>query len=142
MIRSTCAIAIFLLLGGCGQLAAKYLDGEPSPLPEDFTHLDEFHACHLELTVGEKALRMNCFDLGGVLHIHTSRWAKLPRLGAENWAVTARRSPEVRVQIDDKVYELKAVPLDDENQRVAILTDRGYWHAWDGIQIFSFVARD
>ena len=95
--------------------------------------------CYLELYEGSKALRVNCFHIDGVLHIHSSRWAKLPRLRGENWTDRVRRDPNVRVQIANTIYSLKASPIDDERLRTAILHDRGYWYAWDGITVVRFL---
>lgn len=123
---------------GCGYFAARDLAGAEVPAPPDFGFVGEKSPCYLELQQDSKALRMNCFHIGGVLHIHSSRWAKLPRLSGESWTVTVRRSPNVRVEIEDKTYSLKASPIDDESHRKSILHDRGYWYAWDGVSVFRF----
>ena len=94
--------------------------------------------CYLELTRGDRALRVNCFHIDGVLHIHSSRWAKLPRFSGESWTVTIRRTPDVRVQIADKIYPVTAAAIDEESARVRILENRGYWYAWEGITVFRF----
>lgn len=138
--KITMPLVLTLLLAGCGQLAAKFLDGAPTEVPEDFSFLSDYHPCYLELTPGANALRMNCFHLQGALHIHSSRWAKLPRFSGESWTVSIRRSPEVRVQIDEAIYQVTATAIDDEARRVQILEDRGYWHAWDAITVFRFEA--
>ena len=131
-----------LLCVGCGALAARELTGAEVAPPQDFRFVGEMSPCYLELEEGATALRVNCFHVDGTLHIHSSRWAKLPRLGPENWTVTARLDPDVRVGIGDGVYRLKASPIDDDAVRTKILHDRGYWVAWDGITIFRFVPRE
>jgi hypothetical protein len=73
--------------------------------------------CYLELVERSKALRVNCFHIEGVLHIHSSRWAKLPRLTGESWIVTVRRAPNVRVEIEGRIYTLQASPINDESLR-------------------------
>ena len=123
---------------GCGYLAARELRGEEVPAPRDFRFVGGKSPCYLELREGTKALRVNCFHIDGVLHIHSSRWAKLPRFSGESWTVTARRAPNVRVEIGDGIYALQASPIDDESLRKQILYDRGYWHAWDAITVFRF----
>ena len=97
--------------------------------------------CYLELPDRSNSLRVNCFHVDGVLHIHTGRYAKLPRLRGQNWAVAVRRDPDVRVEIAERIYALRASPIDDEALRVKILDERGYWHAWDGITIVRFLPR-
>lgn len=126
---------------GCGAFVARELRGVEVPVPEDFSFVGEMSPCYLEVAGRARALRVNCFHLDGALHIHSSRWARLPRLGAENWTVTVRHSPEVRVGIDGRIYRMRADPIVDEARRRQILHDRGYWYAWDGITIVRFSAR-
>jgi hypothetical protein len=133
------ASALVLSAAGCGRLAVRELSGTPAPAPEDFSFVGEMSPCHLELYEGSKGLRVNCFHIDGALHIHSSRWAKLPRLSGENWTDTVRRYPNVRVQIANSIYSLRASPIDDERLRTAILHDRGYWYAWDGITVVRFL---
>ena len=125
-------------LTGCGQFVAKELDGKTSEVPRSFAHIGDMTPCHLELSRGTPALRVNCFQLDGVLHIHSARYSKLPRISGESWIVTIERNPNVRVQIEDQVYSLVATKVAEEARRQQILYDRGYWIAWDGIEIFSF----
>lgn len=135
-----CVVAL-LSGAGCGYLVERELAGMASPVPADFRFLGDQSACYLEVNGRQKALRVNCFHIDGTLHIHSSRWARLPRLTGENWTVTVRRTPEVRVQIEDKIYRLSASEISDETTRRQILFDRGYWHAWGGISIFAFHPR-
>ena len=98
--------------------------------------------CFLEVQgLNPRAIRVNCFQIGGVLHIHSNRFAKMPRLGGESWVDTVRRDPAVRVAIADKIFNLQAMPIDDPPRREQILTDRGYSYIWDGITVFIFNPR-
>ena len=132
-------LATTFLCTGCGYFEARSLVGLDAPAPKDFRFLGEKSPCYLELQRGAKALRVNCFHIDGVLHIHSNRWAKLPRFSGESWTVTIRRSPNVRVAIEGKIYSLYASAIGDEQQRKRILVGRGYIHAWDGIMIFRFL---
>ena len=85
---------------------------------------------------------MNCFDIDGVLHIHSSRWAKLPRFSGESWTVTVLRVPNVRIEIAGKIYAMTASLIADEEKRQEILYNRGYWHAWDAISVYRFAAQN
>ncbi|MEM7101219.1 MAG: hypothetical protein AAF541_23355 [Pseudomonadota bacterium] len=125
-------------LTGCGFFVAKALDGREAGVPENFNFVGDMAPCYLELTPGSRALRVNCFHLDGVLHIHSARYSKLPRISGESWIVTIESNPHVRVQIGDQIYALYATKIDDENRRQQILYARGYTVAWDGIEIFSF----
>ena len=140
--RAALFVSVAMLLAGCGRIAARDVSGEEVPVPPDFSFVGEMSPCYLELHEGTKALRVNCFHIDGILHIHSNRWAKLPRITGENWVETVRRTPEVRVEIDDFVYPLAASPIDDERLRTKILHDRGYWYAWDGITVVRFFPRD
>ena len=131
--------ATTLTLGGCGFFVARELAGDEVAAPDDFSFIGEMSPCYLELQRGDRGLRVNCFHIAGELHIHSSRWAKLPRLGGENWTVTVRREPEVRVEIADKIYQLQAIPIEDEAYRRQLLQARGYWHPWDGITVYKFL---
>ena len=135
------SVASALATAGCGLGPARDLRGAEVPAPEDFRFVGDMSPCYLELPDRSDSLRVNCFHVDGVLHIHTGRYAKLPRLSGENWAVTVRREPDVRVAIADEIYTLRAAPIDDEALRVQILHDRGYWHAWDGITVVRFLPR-
>lgn len=139
-IKKQLGLCLFVALTsvGCGYLTARELEGVEAPVPSDFSFLGDQGACYLELQGAAQGLRVNCFHIDGTLHIHSSRWARLPRFGAENWTVTVQRSPQVRVQIKDKIYRLRASRIPDETTRQQILFDRGYWYAWKGISIFAF----
>ncbi len=132
------ALGTLLCLAGCGRLAARALQGEDVPVPAAFDLPSDRTPCYLELAEKSLAIRVNCFDIDGVLHIHSSRWAKLPRVSGESWTVTIRRQPRVRVEIGGRIYGLTATAIDDESRRREILHDRGYWYAWDAITVFQF----
>ncbi len=138
-LRAPLILIVALTASSCGYFAARDLDGKEAVTPDNFTFVGDKSPCYLELQQNTRALRVNCFHLGGVLHIHSSRWARLPRLSGESWTVTIRRKPKVRVQIDDRIYVMNATAIDDEDKRVAILSDRGYWYAWEGITVFQFI---
>ena len=132
------SLLLLISTAGCGQFVARPLEGEEVPSPVAFDLPSDKTPCYLELEVGQKGLRVNCFDLDGVLHIHSSRWAKLPRFTGESWTVTIRRQPEVRIEIDGSIYVMTASAIDDEERRREILYNRGYWYAWDAITVFTF----
>ena len=76
------------------------------------------------------------------MHIHSNRFAKVPRFVGESWVDTVVRTPAVRVSIGDAIYEMVARRVSVEAERRAILDARGYWYAWDGIEVFKFISRD
>ncbi len=133
-------IASLLSFASCGQSRGE-LEGIESVQPGDFRFLGRSAPCYLEVQAQEaRAIRVNCFHIDGVLHIHSNRFARMPRLRGESWVDTLRRETLVRVAIAGNIYRLRATPVDDQVLRVSILHDRGYWYAWDGITVFRFVS--
>ena len=131
--------AALLCSTGCGYLAARVLEGEEVTAPESFNLEDDKTPCYLELERGARALRVNCFDIDGELHIHSSRWANLPRFSGESWTVTIQRDPGVRVEIAGRIYTLNGILIEDEQHRQQILYNRNYWYAWEAIKVFKFL---
>ena len=135
-------VLIIVLMSVTRGSTRRVLSGAPTTVPSDFTFVGRMSPCFLELEPGEEALRVNCFQIDGELHIHSARYSKLPRFRGENWVVTVRRDPDVRVEIDGRIYTLRAAPIDDEAMRRQILYDRGYSVAWDGITVVRFLRRE
>ena len=134
-------VVLLPLLGSCWQSDRGELEGDETALPDNFEFVGRTTPCYLEVLPDDpRSIRVNCFHIDGVLHIHSNRFAKLPRMSGESWVETVRREPRVRVAIAGKIYSMRASPIDDSGSRGAILHDRGYWYAWDGITIFRFSA--
>lgn len=132
-------ILALLLLGSCWQSNSGELAGEETAAPDDFSFLGATAPCYLEVqSAAPRAIRVNCFHIAGSLHIHSNRFAKLPRFRGESWVETVRREAQVRLAINEKIYRMRATPIDDPVLRETILHDRGYLYAWDGITIFRF----
>ena len=135
--------ASLLLSGSCGQRNKGGLEGFETATPGDFRFLGRSAPCYLEVQPQEpRSIRVNCFHIDGTLHIHSNRFAKMPRLRGESWVETVRREPRVRVGIAGNIYRLRATPIDDPKMRVAILHERGYLHAWNGITVFKFATTE
>jgi len=132
-------MVLVLLLGGCWQSDTGGLEGEEAESPSSFEFIGTTAPCYLEVrSESTRSIRVNCFHIDGVLHIHSNRFAKLPRFNGESWVETVRRQPRVRVAIAGNIYRMCATPIDSADLKEAILYQRGYWHAWDGITIFRF----
>ena len=132
-------MVLMTLQAGCWETDYGALSGSETAAPDDFRFLGRTARCYLELPSVPRSLLVNCFHIEGQLHIHSNRWAKIPRLRGESWVETVRRNPEVRVQVDDEIYTMRAVVIENEQKRVALLHERGYWRAWNGITVFRFV---
>ncbi len=135
-------VASLVLLSACGQSDTGHLEGRETTAPTNFNFLGRTSPCYLEVPLPTpRAIRVNCFHIDGILHIHSNRFAKMPRISGESWVDAVRREPRVRVAIEGHIYRMRATPIDDSVHRVAMLHDRGYLYAWDGITIFSFSPR-
>lgn len=138
--RFSVFVSIVLLCSGCGRFVERELHGVGARAPGNFEFLGDKYPCYLEIEKGEVALRVNCFEIDGSLHIHSSRWANLPRFEGESWRDRIRRRPEVRVEIEEKIYTMTATVIDNEELRRRMLKDRGYIYPWAGITILRFEA--
>lgn len=128
-----------LLLGACWQSSSRELTGLETATPSDFRFVGRMMPCYIEVQdIQPRAIRVNCFHIDGTLHIHSNRFANIPRFKGESWVKSVRRDPQVRVAIADNIYRMRAVAIDDPHIRAAILHDRGYPYAWKGITIFRF----
>ena len=133
------AFSSLLLLGSCWQSDRGELEGHAIQAPSDFRFVGRSTPCYLEVQPGDtRSIRVNCFHIDGRLHIHSNRFANMPRLRGESWVTTVRREPLVRIAIAGNIYSMIATPIDDPDRRVDILNGRGYSYAWDGITIFRF----
>ncbi len=132
-------IVLLPLIGACWQSDRGELQGDEADSAGDFEFLGATVPCFLEVQPDDpRSIRVNCFHIDGVLHIHSNRFAKLPRWSGESWVDTVQREPRVRVAIAGKIYLMRATPIDSPDLKAAILADRGYWYVWDGITIFRF----
>lgn len=128
-----------LLLGACWQSSSRELTGRETATPSDFRFVGQMMPCYIEVQdIQPRTIRVNCFQIDGMLHIHSNRFANIPRFRGESWVKSVRRDPQVRVVIADNIYRMRAVAIDDQCVRAAILHDRGYPYAWKGITIFRF----
>ncbi|NOX49648.1 MAG: hypothetical protein GXP16_03820, partial [Gammaproteobacteria bacterium] len=138
MTSKVLGIMLLVLLAGCRDSGYLRTEGQQATPPSDFRFVGQSSACFLQLPEQSRSIRVNCFHIDGRLHIHSNRWSKMPRWRGESWVKTVSSNPLVQIEIADKIYAMSATAIDDEEQRTAILRQRGYWYAWDGITVFSF----
>ncbi len=138
MTTKVLAILGLVLLASCGEGGSQQMEAQQATPPSDFGFVGRSSACFLQLPEQSRSIRVNCFHIDGMLHIHSNRWSKLPRWRGESWVKTVRSNPLVQIEIADKIFAMSATAIDDEERRIAILRERGYWYAWDGITVFSF----
>ena len=134
-----CASVLPLVLLGCAAVPGGELEGFETDVPEHWSFDDPDQPCHLEThTDRARSVRVGCYAVDGVLHIHSTRFADSWRLFGEGWVARVRRDPEVRVQIDDRVYRVRAEEVTDAARRAEILALRGFAPAPAGIRLFRF----
>ncbi len=111
--RKLALLLTLTLLAACepvGLMPGGALSGDVAAPPSDWGPLDEADVVQLE-TAGPYSVNIWGVVVDNEYYIasargHESRWAR--RID--------RRSPEVRLRIEDKVYELQAVVVDDETK--------------------------
>ena len=135
---------LVLLVPGATACDRRALDGVEAQVPSDFSFVGSRARCDLEVNPpAPRVLRVNCFEVDGRLHVHSNRFASLPRPIGESWVTTVRRDESVRISLSGKIFRLRAIPIDDPGERHAILVARGYGDSPpEGITVFEFAARD
>ena len=116
LVRPTHQLALcsLLLLVGCGQpfllLPGGTLEGDMAPAPNDWSLTDEVSIVQLETrpedpySVNIWAVRM---DAGLYLHAGANR---------ATWVEHMEADPNVRLRIEDKIYELRASRVEAESE--------------------------
>jgi hypothetical protein len=132
-----------LLLAGCGPVPGGSLGGTLAPvLPDWSAALDDGRAfCEVESRPQDPhSIQLECFVHGGALFVQSHRWALAP-WWPESWAEIWIEHPEVRVRLDDQLFELRAVLVTDAELREPVLRERGYDPVPAGIALFRFEPR-
>jgi hypothetical protein len=143
-VRRAAALALLFAALGCGPVPGGALDGEPAAPPADWTQAlgGERAFCEIESRPADPhSIQLECFAAGGALHAQSHRWALADWWPTESWAAIWLAHPDVRIRIDGKLYELRAVRVTDPAVREPILRARGYDPVPDGIVLFRFEAR-
>lgn len=137
------ALAVVVAAGLLAYLALPRgeLSGTPASFPGSWSFLSEDEPCMLETRATQpRAVRVGCYSVDGTLHVHSHRWADLPRLFGSNWVEDARQNPSVRVLIRAQLYEALAIEVTDESARESILRARGFDPPPEGMKLFRFAA--
>lgn len=133
-----------LLAPGCGPVPGGSLRGAPAPLPADWTATleDGREFCEIESRPADPhSIQLECFLYEGRLHAQSHRWALARWWPVESWASIWIEHPDVRVRIDGRIFELRAVHVTDPAQRDRVLRERGYDPPPAGIALFRFEPR-
>ncbi len=73
--------------------------------------------------------------------MQSHRWALASWWPTTSWAAIWIEQPQVRVRLDDQLFELRAVPVTEPELRETILRLRGYDPVPEGIVLFRFDRR-
>jgi hypothetical protein len=132
------------LLVACGPIPGGALSGQVADVPEDWTAaLGGDHAlCEIESRPDEPhSIQLDCFLHEGSLYVQSHRWARSSWWPVESWASVWIEHPDVRVRIDDSLYELTAIQMTSGQERESVLAFRGYESIPPGIVLFRFESR-
>jgi hypothetical protein len=143
-VRRAAALAALLLALGCGPVPGGELSGAVAPAPASWTDAlgGDRKFCEIESRPEDPhSIQLECFVVGGALYAQSHRWALAGWWPTQSWAAIWLEHPDVKVRIDDRLYELRAVRETDAAVREPILKDRGYDPVPDGIVLFRFEAR-
>jgi hypothetical protein len=140
----TLGSALLALAAACGPVPGGSLSGRVTPPPADWsTVIPVGHTfCEIEARPADPhSIQLDCFLRDGNLYVQSHRWALVSWWPVQSWAAVWLEHPDVRVRIDEALYELKAVRVTQAPQREAVLKFRGYDPVPDGIVLFRFEPR-
>jgi hypothetical protein len=128
----------------CGPVPGGSLAGRVAAPPPDWKSVvpDERSFCEIESRPEDPhSIQLECFLYQGALYAQSHRWALADWWPTQSWAAIWLEHPDVRVRIDEAIYELRAVRVEDGPLRDAILKQRGYEPVPEGIVLFRFEPR-
>lgn len=137
-------MTILLCLSACHRSPPSDTDWQSISSPQDaFPYdIDDHIRCWLKLNRQERpVIRVNCFAINGVLHTHSNRFVPVANLIGESWTANVAVNPDILVAIEGKVYSVKVHRVLNEQWRVQVLNDRGYWYVPDAIQVYELRGR-
>lgn len=142
-IAHTVTVLGLLLAAACGPIPGGSLSGTVTPPPSDWTAaVGDKRFCEIESRPSDPhSIQLECFRFQDGLYVNSHRWALSSWWPVTSWAAVWLEHPEVRVRIDDSIYELRASRITEPAERTAVLKHRGYDPPPDGILVFRFVPR-
>jgi hypothetical protein len=141
--RRASLVAACLVLAACGPIPGGSLSGTPKPVPAEWSAVvpEEKTFCEIEARPADPhSIQLECFVYQGNLYVQSHRWALASWWPVQSWAGVWIDHPDVRVRIDDAIYDVRAVRVTDDT-RTPILQHRGYDPPPDGIVVFRFTDR-
>ena len=107
------AVSCLLLIAGCGPillLPGGRLEGATAPTPNDWSFSDEVATVQLE-TRPEDPYSVNLWavGMGPLLYVHAGA-------NRSRWVEHLEVNPDVRVRVEDSLYELRASRVDGQQE--------------------------
>lgn len=112
MRRTLCVILVAALLVACepmGPLPGRTLSGEVSDPPQDWSGYNDTEVIQLE-TSGPYSVNIWGVVSGNHYYVASAGGAEA------RWAQRIERSPDVRLRIEDELFELRAITVTDEDE--------------------------
>ena len=133
------AVLAIALLAGCAPRDRRpglWLSGEPAPGPvADWSFTDEVPEIFVETRTWygvPHSVTTVCAAEGGALYVPSLYFEEGDFPDARFWNRNAVRDPRVRLQIGGRLYERRAVVVDDEAERAVALSAFArkypFWH--------------
>ena len=129
-----CLGVLILTCAGCGgplgPLSGGALSGDEAPLPAEWTFASEIEQVQLETRPADPySVNTWIGVVGGNLYIPTSLILGEEDPGQRAWVQHVQSDPNVRLRIEEKVYALKAIRVEDEatinNVKTSLLAKYG-----------------
>ncbi len=113
MLAPLIAVSSLLLVTGCGPfllLPGGKLDGRAAAAPSDWSFTDEVNTVQLE-TRPEDPYSVNIWavGMGPLLYVHAGA-------NRSRWVEHLEANPDVRVRVEDRLYELRASRVDGQQE--------------------------
>ncbi len=114
------AVGLLLGLSACepsDRTPGFWLSGEVSDVPEDWSFTQDHKEIFVEVSTPyfiSHSVTIWCAALDGTLYIG----ARDP--DSKNWPSWVDSAPDIRLKIGDKLYDVRATPLDDEETITAL----------------------
>jgi len=144
-VKPSLLAALLFASVACGPVPGGSLAGKVTPAPASWTDElpDGRKICEIESRPADPhSIQLECFTWEGGLYAQSHRWALASWWPVESWAAIWIAQPDVKVRLEDDLFELRAVRVTEAAQRDAILRARGYEPPPEGIVVFRFEHRN
>ena len=104
----------------CGFIPGGELGGQPTMAPATWTGNGEGFRCQIEMRPADPySINANCYAVDGALYVYSYQGAR------KRWTRLVEADPEVRVAVDERIYDLRATRVTDATERGRVLAPDG-----------------